>query len=175
MGITVPNLASMVRARVKSGAAILGPGCDKALVERSDRAVIYLEVRHTHSAETLRRPTNKRQKAAVNRVAQEFRRLNWALNKPDLPDFVRKMFPLELHERQKELDALARLPLRKPRRDGSRQRAAAEQAALLLQEHKLPLTTTRGGQFHRLAAALYGKNDADLFNHCRLLRNVRFD
>jgi hypothetical protein len=44
-----------------------------------------------------------------------------------------------------------------------------------MQEHNLAFKSTRGGRFLRLAAALYGKDDADLFNHCRFCLGVAFD
>lgn len=169
------DLARIERERVGRAKAILGPRCDTASVGRAVRYLLVRQERQARGADILRRPTNKQEKAAVGRVAQELRRLNAALNNPALPEFVGKMFPPELREHENKLEALARLPLDKPKRSSDLKRQAAGQAAALLQEHELPLITTRGGKFHRLAAALYGKDHADLFNHCRFYRDVRFD
>jgi hypothetical protein len=161
--------------RVKHVKAILGP---EASVKAAVGSMMAREVRAASRSTYPHEPTNKREKLAVARVARELHRLNSALNHADLPKFARQLFPSDFLERQKELQAelqaLGSLPLAKPKRSSEMRRMAAETAAMLMQENDLPLTTTRRGKFHRLAAALYGDDHADLFNHCRSCLGVNF-
>lgn len=46
-----------------------------------------------------------------------------------------------------------------------------DQAAGLLRELDRPLRVTRNGTFCRLAAALYGNKNADLFRQCRACKD----
>jgi hypothetical protein len=164
-----------LRQRIKQAKAILGPHCDDASVEAAVKHIIVREERSRRWADIVCKPTNKQEKAAVAQVAQALRRLNVALKNTTLPNFVREMFPGNLGECQTELESLGLRPLAKPRRSSGGKRLAAEEAAYLLEKHKLSLATTRGGKFHQLAAVLYGDDDADLFNHCRTVRDVSFD
>jgi hypothetical protein len=121
-----------------------------------------------------KRPVNKLEKRAVERVATELRRLNAALRDSNLPTSVRKFLPNDLlKERETELGEMARRPLEKPKRPGVYlKKKAAQYASLTLQDHGIRRTTTRGGELCKLAAAYYGDRDADLFDAVRVWRNV---
>jgi hypothetical protein len=179
--VLVPDLDRTVRERTRWAKAILGPNCDKVAVEKAVLSLIVWQVRIKRPADfdygivlTIR---NKNQKLATDRVARELRRLNAALRHKDLPKYIKSLFKVEeLSKLQSHLEILARRPLGKPRKraDASKRNVAIE-AAFLLHEHRLPLTTTRRGKFHQLAAALYGDKDADLFDYCRRYRDVNFE
>jgi uncharacterized protein (DUF1786 family) len=114
---------------------------------------------------------NKTEKKAVARTAAALRRWNATLADPNLPTSVGKLLPMplaELRKLQKKLEQLGHVKLRRPRRPTIHMKSlAAAVAGCLLQQHKLPLKTTRGGTYHRVAAAIYGDKSADLFNHLR--------
>jgi hypothetical protein len=167
------DLAIVMRERAKSAKVILGPGCDDALVDRMVWAMVWLQLRKQQAANFSRKPTNTDEKKAIDRVGRELHRLNAALNSSNFPNFARKLFPPNLRKLQKELENLAALPLSKPKRSSDLQKNAAAFAAALLKKQQVPLMTTRGGKFHKLAAVLYGKDDADLFNHCRVYRDMK--
>ena len=57
--------------------------------------------------------------------------------------------------------------LGKPKPDAYEKRLAAEAALHLLRMHDMDPTTTKAGEFCKLAAALYGDQRADLQHHCR--------
>jgi hypothetical protein len=180
-GVLVPDLDRTVRQRIRWAKAILGPNCDKVEVEKAVMSVVVRQVRINRPADfdygIVLRIRNKNQKMATDRVARELRRLNAALRHKDLPKYIKRLFQVEeLSKLQSRLEILARRPLGKPRKraDASKRNAAME-AAFLLHEHRLPLTTTRRGKFHQLAAVLYGAKDADLFDYCRQYRNVNFE
>jgi hypothetical protein len=64
-------------------------------------------------------------------------------------------------------DRYAKEPSGKPERSAYKKRLAAEEAMWLLRKYGLDVVTTKGGDFCRLAALLYGKPQADLQRHCR--------
>src|SRR5262249_11833698 len=165
------------RKRIKWVSEILGPGCDKTEVESTVRAMI-VEQRlrnYKRGADFLRRPTNKKEKEAIKRVATAVRRLNVTLMHPALPSFVKKLFPTDREKTTSDLEKLGLESLRKPRRHPPPHltRRAAQYAVYLLQLHRLPVTTTRSGQAHKLAAAIYGAERPDTFNHLRFYRDVQ--
>jgi hypothetical protein len=162
-----------VRERIKWVSSILGPGCDKGEVESTVRAIMADQLRYN-----LDKPMNKTEKKAIAQAAKALRRWNATLTNPKLPTFVGKLLPAtlaELRKLQKELEQWGDVSLRRPRRPTIYfKRYAARLAGSLLQAHGLPLKTTRGGRYHRLAAAIYGDKSADLFNHLRFCRDVVF-
>jgi hypothetical protein len=169
-----PNLLHQARQRVEWAKDILGSNCDEASVERAVWAMLVRQERHTRRADSLRRPTNKKEKIATARVARELRRLNAALSGSDLPNFVRKLLPSDMRELQMTLEQLGGMSLGKPTRPRPHlKRYAVQMAGLLLQQHQLPLATTRGGKFDLLATVIYGDRDADLFNYLRFYRDVK--
>jgi hypothetical protein len=160
------NRKTTARDRIKWVRSILGPGCNKDRVETAVGAMMGYQARHEHF-----RSMNKPEKNAIARTAAALRRLNATLANPELPTTVGKLLPMplaELHTIQKELEQLGHAKLRRPRRPTTHmKRRAAQLAGWLLQAHRLPLKTTRGSKYHRVAAAIYGDKDADLFNHLR--------
>ena len=138
---TEPNLASVALKRIRRAKKILGPGCREKSVEAT---VWYLLVRAERNARgankvMLRVPTNKQEKAAVDRVARDLRRLNVALKNPDLPKlaFPRELKPT-LNELQENLEHLALRRLGRPHPSRWLQQLTVAQAAALLQEHQHP-------------------------------------
>jgi hypothetical protein len=57
--------------------------------------------------------------------------------------------------------------LGKPKPDAYEKRLAAEAALHLIKMHDIDPTTTKTGEFCKLAAVLYGDKTADLQHHCR--------
>jgi hypothetical protein len=168
---------TVARKRVKSVSKIIGRGRDTAEVESTVRAMIVEQRLYSNKrgADFLRRPTNKKEKEAIKRVAKAARRLNVTLRHPALPSFVKKLFPPSQEKTTSDLEKLGLESLRKPRRYAPPHlpRRAAQYAVYLLQLHHLPVTTTRGGQAHKLAAAIYGTGRPDTFNHLRFYRDVQ--
>jgi hypothetical protein len=165
---------SLVRERVEWAKDIIGPTCDEASVESAVWSMIARQERHARRADFLGRPTTKKEKVAIARVARELRRLNAALSGNDLPNFVRKRLPDDMHELQTTLEQMGSASLGKPKRPRPHlKRYAVQMAGLLLQQHQLPLTATRGGKFDLLATVIYGDRDADLFNHLRFYRDAK--
>jgi hypothetical protein len=162
---------AVARERIKWVSSILGPRCDKGEVESTVRAMMADQLRYD-----LGRPMNKTEKKAIARAAKALRRWNATLTNPKLPTFVGKLLPAnlaELRKLQKELEHLGDVSLGRPRRPTIYlKRHAAKLAGYLLQAHGLPSKTTRGGRYHRLAAAIYGDKSADLFNHLRFYHDV---
>jgi hypothetical protein len=171
------DLQAIARERIRRVSSILGPDCDKAEIESTVRAMIVEQrlYSYKHGADFLRRPTNKKEKEAIKRVAKAARRLNVTLKHPTLPSFVKKLFPTDQEKTTGDLEKLGLESLRKPRRHPppNLPRRAAQYAVYLLQLHHLPVTTTRGGQAHKLAAAIYGTGRPDTFNHLRFYRDVQ--
>jgi hypothetical protein len=66
---------------------------------------------------------------------------------------------------------LAMLPSGKPKRSNNKGVLATVMARELLVVHEYPLSTTREGRWHELAAILYGNRSADLFRYCRDLKD----
>jgi hypothetical protein len=173
----VTDYRPLARQRIKSAKAILGPKCNEASVAGAVWMILVQQERGTRAEQERRntqsRPTNKKEQMAVDRAARALRHFAAKLRDPDLPKFVRGYFPDEVLKRVPQLEALAKLPLRKPKQSGFSppgyplQRRAVMLAVDLAVEHKLSLATTRGGELYRLCAAIYGKKDADLFNVLR--------
>jgi hypothetical protein len=161
-----PNFLEEGHRRAKLLKAILGPDCIEALVNAAVGHMI-MKIRDDAIGRKGLVKLNKKQKAAVDRLARILFRFLYASGDANLPPFVRELLPESLHELQHRLETLGRAPLGQPKRDSSLQQRAVREAYALMQGHELAPKSTRGGQFHQLAAALYGKPDADLFNHCR--------
>jgi hypothetical protein len=170
------ELQAEARERIKRVSSILGPGCNKTAVKRTVWAMIAGQGRDQRRADIYRRPTKRKEKDAMKSVAKAARRLNVTLKHPALPSFVKKLFPSDREKTASDLEKLGLTSLPKPRRHPPPHllRRAVQYAILLLQQHRLPVTTTRGGQAHRLAAAIYGAERPDTFNHLRHYRDVQF-
>jgi hypothetical protein len=130
------------------------------------------------------KPISKAQKQAVRRLEVALKRVVAAVDAPDLDEFTRTLareclglidrVPSGKHSPKNDMEQLfarckwaGSIELDEPKRhDGDAKHIAALEAALLFERYGIPLTTTRGGKFCRLAAALYGDEDADLFHHC---------
>jgi hypothetical protein len=155
-----------IRKRIKLARAVLGSGCDKAAIEGSVRVVVVKQA----SWASLR--PDKKKKDAVARVAEALHRLDAALANTSFPSNLRKRFPrAELSRLRFQCEKLGYEPLPAPRKDVHDKRIAVGEAASLLFELDRPLTLTRTGEFCRLAAALYGDKDTDMFDRCRAFRN----
>ena len=68
-------------------------------------------------------------------------------------------------------DGWEKSKLGKPKPNAEEKRLAAEAALHLLRTHKIDATTTKTGDFCKLAAALYGDTSADLQHHCQAALN----
>jgi hypothetical protein len=169
------GLQAVARQRIRQVSKILGPGCNKAEIESTVWAMIGDQGRYERRADIYRRPMNEKEKEAIKSVAKAARRLNVTLKQPALPSFVKKLFPSDREKTAGELETLGLIKLGKPHRHRPPHlpRRAARYAIYLLQLHQLPVTTTRGGQAHKLAAAIYGAERPDTFNHLRLYRDVQ--
>jgi hypothetical protein len=156
---------AIARKRIKWVREILGRGCNKEGVESAVWTMLGYQ-RPYENEESM----NKTKKA-IARAAKALRRWNATLTDPKLPTSVGKLLPTslaELRKLQEKLERWGDASLGRPERTTFHlRRRAAQVAGYLLQAHNLPLNTTRGGQYHRVAAAIYGDQDADLFNHVR--------
>jgi hypothetical protein len=166
---TATKVASedQIRRRIKLARAVLGSGCDKAAIEGSVRVVVVKQAKWVSY-----RPTQQK-KDAVARVAAALHRLDVALdNASSFPSHLRNRFPrAELSRLRFQCEKLGYEPLPAPRKDVYDKRIAVAEAAYLLFELDRPLTLTRTGEFCRLAAAIYGDKDADMFDLCRAFKN----
>jgi hypothetical protein len=165
---TATKVASQeeIRRRIKLARAVLGSGSDKTAIESS---VQYVVVRQASLA-SLR--ATKRKKDAIRRVAKTLHQLDAALNDTSFPSHLCGRFPrAELSRLRSQCEKLGYEPLPAPRKDVGDKRIAVRAAAFLLYELDRPLTLTRTAEFCRLAAALYGDKDADMFDLCRAFRN----
>jgi hypothetical protein len=172
--------------RIRWARAILGSKWNRASVESAVHAMLYhegraaaLKAKHKRPE----RPTNKIEKRAVGRVAAELARLNAALRKSDLPSVVSKLLPVDLlREREIGLYEMAGISLKKPKQFSNQKKKlpgrsnlrwqAAQYASLTLQELGMYRATTRGKTLHKLAAAYYGNQDADLFDYICFYREL---
>lgn len=113
----------------------------------------------------------KTQKEAAQKLEVALKRLQDAIENPDLPIDLR---PQRFDKT--DLDFLRNRALEVaysdmvPDASSPAKRFAAEAAAKLLSAQGLPVRATRRGPFCRLAAILYGDPSADLFHHCRQVR-----
>jgi hypothetical protein len=177
---TERDLRPLVRERVERAKAILGVGCNERSIEGAVWWVLIDQHRSSVRLGKRRKPKNKEEKAAINRTAKKLNSFLYTLrHDPNLPNFVKDAFHFDdLSKRLEWLEEVGRTSLK--HRWGSSvappllQRRAVRLAAELLHEHRIRPTTTRGGKFHRLAAALYGEN-IDLFDLLRRERNVKFE
>jgi hypothetical protein len=171
------SLQAIANERIKLVRKILGPGCNKAEIESAVWAMIAEQgiYRRKRGADFRRRPTSKGEKEAIKSVAKAARRLNATLKQPELPRFVKELFPADREKTASDLEKLGLGSLPKPRRHAPPHlpRRAVQYAVLLLQQHRLPIKTTRGGTAHQLAAAIYGTERPDTFNHLRFFRDVQ--
>jgi hypothetical protein len=170
--------------------AILGSEWKRAVaesVEGNVRAMLLIEARHlnlTPERASPLRPTNKEEKRAVKSLASGLRRLNAALRNSNLPPGIRELLPAdELQKRQIALDEMADISMRKPEQPRSNLKkkrpgrsnlrwTAAQYASLTLQELGIKRKTTRHKTFHKLAAAYYGDQKADLFDYICFYHDV---
>jgi hypothetical protein len=167
------NRLQELKTRTNRVKNILGPNCNEEEIDKSVRAIMIRQYRKEHAVEIVISPTNKLQREVFAKLARSLFNLNAALSDKNLPRYYLRYFEpeqkrLELHEK---IAKLASLPLAPPKRSSGLQRYAVSLAADLLDRHNLRRSVTRGGKFCELAAALYGKNSRDMFNHCRRYRN----
>lgn len=102
-------------------------------------------------------------KSTITKLHSVLRRA--AILTATLPDTVQPSFN-GLADILRAADAWSRKPSQRKKRAGHRQREAVQEAAFLIGvTNELPMTVTRGGQWYRLSAILYGKKNADLFNY----------
>jgi hypothetical protein len=168
------NRLQELNSRIARAKKILGHNCDEKQIEKSIRAMLYRQSRKEHAIEIVITPSNKLQREAVSKVARSLYNLNAALKNKNFPRYYLKYFEPDQkrEELQRRFAKLASSPLKPPKRSSALQRYAVSLAADLLDRHNLPRSVTRGGTFWKLAAALYGKNSPDMFNHCRRYRNI---
>lgn len=184
----VPKLAA--KARINLAKTILDSKFHRETVESCVAAMLNHEWRAERLKEELKaeqgRPAKKEERKAVQRVAGLLHRLNVAIGNSDLPAGIRKSLQTDfLVTRQKELEAIAKRPLKKPRASDPNPKKkkkrpdrtnlrwdAARYASLTLQVLDIERTTTRAGTLHRLAAAYFGYKDADLFDYIRFWHDV---
>jgi len=160
--------------------SIIGMGkISQTEVERSIRFVEGLaKTAEENAAYTFSAPTTKAEKEADKRTGAALRRLTTELSKPHRNRFVASFFDLDLLKKlvsHCERRAIIKLPNPK-RQDGAAKRAAAHEAARLLQLAGLPLNLTRDGKFCQLTAIL-DCGDARQAKHyqptCRVVKALR--
>jgi hypothetical protein len=165
-----------MKRRVREAKKIIGPGpkCDIERIQKSVAAMMVRQYRREYAAEFAIGPTNKLQKVALSKLARSLQDLNAALKNANLPRYYLRFFEPEQKrkELEKEIEKLASSALKPPKRSSRLQSYAVALAADLLDRHNLPRPITREGKFCKLAAALYGKNSPDMFNHCRKNQDV---
>ncbi len=178
-GPTRRDLRPLVRERVERAKTILGAASIESSIEGAVWWIVIDQYRSDKRRSELLAPKNKQEKAAIDRVAKALRRLRHTLQIEHLPKFVKDRFDEgNLNTISAWLDIMGRTSLKhrwgKSTAPPHLQRRAVQLAADLLYEHKIRLVTTRGGKFHRLAAALYG-DEIDLFNFLRPEMDRKFD
>jgi hypothetical protein len=178
--------------RIDRACRIIGTDADRDYVERVVDSVLGEEEERSRYVRRVAEgnflgPPNKDEKRALSRLADKLGKVKESFDEPTM----RHMFRLErdldqwlakLEKFQKLAQAVAALP---PKAEG-RAVMAAWGARELLEEHGLPLTVTKprratthkeaspGSKFIRLAAVLYGDEDADLHNYCDRIRRERW-
>jgi hypothetical protein len=164
--------------RIDRATKILGTKCDKASVKAAVWRIWSIEERQKKRLYINKgKPSNKREKKAVDRLEKALHRLNMALNDVALPTGIAKAFDRQgMLALQKHLKDLATRKLDKPKRPPNVGKDwAAQGAGSLLQKHGIPVERTRGKKkLHRLAAVLYGDESTDMYQYCRRYYNVDF-
>lgn len=120
--------------------------------------------------------TTKKGKSATSKVAAALRRLQTALNNPDLDLRFELFFPhSEIDKWLAVCDEIKTTPTREARSTDPKHLLAAREALSLLSgyapDRDKAIATTRGGRFCKLAAVLAGDPDADLHHVCRAARS----
>jgi hypothetical protein len=174
------------KTRIEWAEKIIGSKWNRESVESCIGAMLNHERRAERLNAELKaereQPQNKEERKAVGRVADDLRRLNAALRNSELPTRILKSLPTDLlQKRQKELEEIAKRPLKKPKAPDPNPKKkkkrpartnlrwwAARYASMTLQELGIERTTTRGGMLHKLASAYYGDEKADLFDYIRV-------
>jgi hypothetical protein len=111
----------------------------------------------------------KRHKMAAERLALALQRADRARRDADLPAELKTMSSaglLEIEKLRQRATTIAKTKLGQPRPPNEGQWLAVSEAARLLTAHNIPLTTTRTGQFCRLAQLFYGQPGVNLYHHC---------
>ena len=112
----------------------------------------------------------KGQKIAARQFAKALKNLESALKSADLSMDLRLGFPMDgidFKEWQARAEEAAKTPLRATGPTNPAKNIAAQKAAQLLEAARIPVSSTRGGKFCKLAAILFGDPEADLFYQCR--------
>jgi hypothetical protein len=154
---------------------IIGPTARLAVVEQA----ILIEPNFVLRATTWKQSglygvRTKQQKQAANKVAVALRRLEDALKSEHVTLKENRCLPFDeiaIKFARERFEAAAKTKLGPPNRTDLGKKRAALAAARLLQKHNLPVKVSRDGKFCRLAALLYGDEEADLFRHCRAYKN----
>jgi hypothetical protein len=192
-----PELADAA-TRMEWAKAILGQNWNQ-LAEDSVNACVNAMLYHEWRTSVLKakrkaalkaepiRPANTAEKrAAVSALGALRRLIKYALRNPNLPDGLRELFPMDsLLEREAELNRVAHTPLKKPTQPdpdpkekkkkkptGGLATRAAQYASMTLQELGIKRATTRGKMLHKLAAAYFGDQDADLFDYISIYGGI---
>lgn len=158
------------RTRVRAAKRIIGGNCDDKEVMNSVSRVMVTQGRIDARAHMW--PQDATEAKAVGHIVRAMRLLQTALRSKDLPAFVPKPISQEAVVQFLEMWKPADSFSVSARRKSPVQRLAAQEAIRLLEHHNIAPTLTRGGQFVRLAATLYGQPEKDLFNICRAVKRT---
>ena len=168
-----------VEERTRKALALLGPGARKTQVHFT---IVFVE--RAKQGRHGKLPRTQREKDLVKRAASALRKFRATVALPDFPSgardailgdeviYLKKDGQLRgwFVRQQRLLDEGAKADTRRNPSFGAAKRQAAKQAAFLLRRQKLPVTATRAPKrslLLRLAAILYGVENANLYRQCR--------
>lgn len=148
---------------VQQAVKLIGPSACQEDVEYDMDAVAVMNT----TALSNRKAATKRAKRAAGRLAAALRRVEDAAKSQDLDTSI-SLFPREtISKWKRHCEKLAKTLPRKPAPNADAKRLAAAYALNLLRKYDKHVATTKGSNFCRLAALLYGDPKADLQHQCR--------